>query len=78
MTATETFDALESLVDHFESAAQATRELADVLAELVRKVTGRGNAGPDGWQTDACAGWVHDACPASSFCDCTCHGGKLR
>lgn len=30
------------------------------------------------WQSDVCAGWVHDACPAPRYCACTCHGGSLR
>jgi hypothetical protein len=30
------------------------------------------------WQTDSCATWLHDFCPASTECDCTCHGGTRR
>lgn len=30
------------------------------------------------WQSDMCAGWLHDSCPATGVCDCTCHGGRLR
>jgi len=32
----------------------------------------------DTWQSDMCAGWLHDSCPAPQFCDCTCHGGTRR
>lgn len=40
---------------------------------------GRRNLAADGtWQSDLCAAWVHDSCPAPDHCDCTCHGGIRR
>lgn len=61
----------EALSRAFES--WEARLLRVYAAHGPRNVTGDGE-----WQSDCCAGWVHDACPAPVLCDCTCHGGTLR
>lgn len=62
-----------------ESIACIGRALSPVVeAEEHMRRFGPRNLTADGlWQTDACAGWLHDSCP-SRHCDCTCHGGELR
>jgi hypothetical protein len=75
----------------FAAVAATGRQASSHLSELrlaVRRLTqvvlgprhGLGNFDPlDGtWQSDSCATWLHDFCPAASACDCTCHGGTRR
>jgi hypothetical protein len=63
-------------------ARQAIFALTRLRVDLdaaARNQYGLGNRAADGtWQSDLCAAWVHDACPAGRLCDCTCHGGTVR
>jgi hypothetical protein len=64
-----------------ERSSAQLAELRLALRRLQQTVTGPArNFDPlDGtWQTDSCATWLHDFCPAASACDCTCHGGTRR
>jgi cobalamin-dependent methionine synthase I len=67
-------------------AAEGAKRMAEAFAPLLHEIQakrahGRGNEDETGlWQSDMCAGWLHDSCPtpARRWCDCTCHGGPLR
>jgi hypothetical protein len=69
------------------AGAQAAAHLAElrlVVRRLHQVVAGPGH-GPRNhdpldrtWQSDLCAGWLHESCPAPGACDCTCHGGTVR
>ena len=65
-----------------ESATRLREAFAPFLREMeIKRTHGHGNLDDQGlWQSDMCAGWLHDSCPreARSYCDCTCHGGPLR
>ena len=57
-----------------DSVARALWPVAEKDAHI-RRYGPRNVTGDGLWQSDLCAGWLHDSCP-SSHCDCNCHGGN--
>lgn len=63
-----------------EEVSRAAAKFLGLNASIdVRCLVGARNfTGDDLWQSDMCASWLHDSCPLTEACDCTCHGGRLR
>lgn len=94
--AVEAFHRIGRLVgDAVEALGAAFVRMADGIAAalnrqmprpaVVVRAEARARYGGSGdllglWQSSACAGWLHESCPADPLidCRCTCHGGELR
>lgn len=81
-------EALDVIAARFARVAEALSAAfrpAVPMSDVALRAEARARYGGSGdlfglWQSSACAGWLHESCPADPLidCRCTCHGGELR
>jgi hypothetical protein len=64
-------DALRRLARVFNLATRHGNTLRRVLFGP-RNVEWTGDGRLAWWQSDLCAAWLHESCPAPDLCDCRC------